>query len=169
MLVNTSGPHSAETAAERQRRQLPPGQEELCGVRTEFITPRAALNNRGNWKYVVNMPENMTQLVRAEICTTTQCSGICSLPDGYTSRCEQKYIQKRLIGRHGNAGGGPRRGTQKAQLENARHQNRRCAYGVRPFECTLRLQLRRCAPALHRCVERGWRGKEGAVIDITHF
>ncbi|KOB72584.1 Protein spaetzle, partial [Operophtera brumata] len=42
----------------------------LCSVRTEFITPRAALNNKGSWKYVVNMPDNMTQLVRAEICTS---------------------------------------------------------------------------------------------------
>lgn len=59
---------SAETSAERPRRQASNAQE-LCTVRTEFITPRAALNNKGNWKYVVNMPDNMTQLVRAEICT----------------------------------------------------------------------------------------------------
>lgn len=59
---------SAETSAERPRRQADGGQS-LCTVRTEFITPRAALNNKGSWKYVVNMPDNMTQLVRAEICT----------------------------------------------------------------------------------------------------
>ncbi|XP_028043508.1 protein spaetzle 5 [Bombyx mandarina] len=87
---------SAETSAERPRRQAVNAQE-LCSVRTEYITPRAALNNKGSWKYVVNMPDNMTQLVRAEICTSTTCSGLCTIPSGYTSRCEQKYIQKRLV------------------------------------------------------------------------
>lgn len=28
---------------------------------------------------------------------STVCSNICSLPNGYSSRCEQKYVQKRLI------------------------------------------------------------------------
>ncbi|XP_073951765.1 spatzle 5 Toll-1 receptor [Choristoneura fumiferana] len=87
---------SAETSAERPRRQAP-NTEELCRVRTEYITPRAALNNKGSWRYVVNMPDNMTQLVRAEICTSTVCSNLCSVPIGYSSRCEQKYIQKRLV------------------------------------------------------------------------
>ncbi|KAJ0179695.1 hypothetical protein K1T71_004286 [Dendrolimus kikuchii] len=87
---------SVETAAERPRRQAANALE-LCDVRTQFITPRAALNNKGSWKYVVNMPDNMTQLVRAEICASTTCNGLCSLPTGYTSRCEQKYIQKRLV------------------------------------------------------------------------
>ncbi|KAJ8733008.1 hypothetical protein PYW07_015607 [Mythimna separata] len=85
-----------DTSGERHRRQAP-GTQTLCSVRTEFITPRAALNNKGNWKFVVNMPDNMSQLVRAEICTSTTCSGLCTVPPGYTSRCEQKYIQKRLV------------------------------------------------------------------------
>ncbi|XP_063821393.1 protein spaetzle 5 [Ostrinia nubilalis] len=87
---------SAETTAERSRRQAA-GAQELCQTRTEYITPRAALNNKGSWRYVVNMPDNMTQLVRAEICTSSQCSGLCTVPPGYNSRCEQKYIQKRLV------------------------------------------------------------------------
>ncbi|RVE47229.1 hypothetical protein evm_008097 [Chilo suppressalis] len=87
---------SAETSAERTRRQAASGGE-LCQIRTEYITPRAALNNKGNWRYVVNMPDNMTQLVRAEICASSECSGLCTVPPGYTSRCEQKYIQKRLV------------------------------------------------------------------------
>ncbi|XP_047020537.1 protein spaetzle 5 [Helicoverpa zea] len=90
-----------DTSAERHRRQAP-NQQTLCSVRTEFITPRAALNNKGNWKYVVNMPDMMSQLVRAEICTSTQCSGLCSVPPGYTSKCEQKYIQKRLVALQSN-------------------------------------------------------------------
>lgn len=87
-----------DSSAERSRRQaLAPGQQELCAARTEYINPRAALNNKGSWKYVVNMPDSMSQLVRTEICTSTECSGLCTIPPGYTSRCEQKYIQKRLV------------------------------------------------------------------------
>ncbi|CAH2107010.1 unnamed protein product [Euphydryas editha] len=85
-----------DESAERPRRQAA-NTEELCRVRTQFVNPRAALNNKGNWRYVVNMPDNMTQLVRAEICTSTECSGLCTIPLGYASRCEQKYIQKRLV------------------------------------------------------------------------
>ncbi|XP_053602871.1 protein spaetzle 5 [Plodia interpunctella] len=87
---------SAETEAERPRRQAA-NTVDLCRIRTEYITPRAALNNKGNWRYVVNMPDNMTQLVRAEICASSECNGLCTLPAGYSSRCEQKYIQKRLV------------------------------------------------------------------------
>lgn len=29
------------------------------------------------------------------------CNGICSLPSGYTSQCEQQYIQKRLVALEG--------------------------------------------------------------------
>ncbi|XP_038210568.1 protein spaetzle 5-like [Zerene cesonia] len=87
---------SEDPSAERPRRQAA-NTEELCQVRTQFIQPQAAQNNKGNWRYVVNMPNNMTQLVRVETCSSSTCSGLCSLPRGYTSRCEQKYIQKRLV------------------------------------------------------------------------
>ncbi|XP_049866407.1 protein spaetzle 5-like [Pectinophora gossypiella] len=89
---------SAETSAERPRRQTGVTQE-LCRATTEFVPPRAGLNNKGSWRYIVNMPDNMTQLVRATKCQANNdgCNGICSLPLGYTSRCEQKYIQKRLV------------------------------------------------------------------------
>ncbi|XP_013135463.1 PREDICTED: uncharacterized protein LOC106100941 [Papilio polytes] len=86
-----------DSSAERPRRQAQDNTQELCRVRTQFITPRAALNNKGNWRYVVNMADNMTQLVRAEICASTECNGLCTIPLGYSSRCEQKYIQKRLV------------------------------------------------------------------------
>ncbi|KAF9810860.1 hypothetical protein SFRURICE_005286 [Spodoptera frugiperda] len=57
-----------DSSAERRRRQAAtPNTQTLCSVRTEFIPIRAALNNKGNWKYVVNMPNNMSQLVRAEV------------------------------------------------------------------------------------------------------
>ncbi|XP_045493554.1 protein spaetzle 5 [Colias croceus] len=85
-----------DPSAERPRRQAA-NTVELCQVRTQFIQPQAAQNNKGNWRYVVNMPNNMTQLVRVETCSSSTCSGLCSVPRGYTSRCEQKYIQKRLV------------------------------------------------------------------------
>lgn len=30
------------------------------------------------------------------------CNGICSVPTGYTSRCQQQYVQKRLVALQGN-------------------------------------------------------------------
>ncbi|XP_049821973.1 protein spaetzle 5 isoform X2 [Aethina tumida] len=89
---------------ERRRRQANLSGEPLCRSRSQFIMPRAALNNKGNWMYIVNMPEvdnRYTQLVRSESCVSQTCSSICSLPAGYTSRCEQKYIQKRLVALEG--------------------------------------------------------------------
>ncbi|XP_044751528.1 protein spaetzle 5 isoform X2 [Coccinella septempunctata] len=78
--------------------------ETLCTARSTFIMPRAAMNANGNWMFVVNMEnsdQKYTQLVRSEVCTSKICSSLCGLPLGYTSRCEQKYIQKRLIALQG--------------------------------------------------------------------
>ncbi|XP_069674271.1 protein spaetzle 5-like isoform X2 [Periplaneta americana] len=86
----------------RKRRQA--GGNQLCPTRTEFIMPKAAMNNRGNWMYVVNLNEvddRYTQLVGTETCTTSQCSGLCSVPGGYSSRCQQQYVQKRLVALEG--------------------------------------------------------------------
>ena len=44
----------------------------LCPTETQYITPRAALNNQGNWMYVVNLQENdrkYSQVVKSEKCT----------------------------------------------------------------------------------------------------
>ncbi|KAK5646094.1 hypothetical protein RI129_004558 [Pyrocoelia pectoralis] len=87
------------STSHRTRRQSLSGQQ-LCQFRVTYIMPRAALNNQGNWMYIVNMPEvdsKYTQLVRSETCSSDTCSPICGLPVGYTSRCEQKYAQKRLV------------------------------------------------------------------------
>ena len=45
-------------------------EERLCPVTSSFITPRAAVNTRGNWMYVVNLEgsEQTSQLVRTERC-----------------------------------------------------------------------------------------------------
>ncbi|KAK9888657.1 hypothetical protein WA026_000886 [Henosepilachna vigintioctopunctata] len=80
------------------------GSDELCQSRSTFVMPRAALNKNGVWMYVVNMEndnQKYTQLVKSEVCISQTCSSICGLPNGYTSKCEQKYVQKRLIALQG--------------------------------------------------------------------
>lgn len=56
---------------QRTKRQNPLTSLELCEIRSQYIMPRAALNNKGNWMYVVNMPNvdtKYTQLVKSETC-----------------------------------------------------------------------------------------------------
>ncbi|KAL1491075.1 hypothetical protein ABEB36_011728 [Hypothenemus hampei] len=89
----------------RNKRQSTITGQTLCRSRSNFIMPKAALNSKGNWMYVVNMPETnqqYTQLVKSEMCADTNCNGLCQLPQGYSSRCEQKYVQKRLIALEGS-------------------------------------------------------------------
>lgn len=55
----------------RSKRQSTITGQPLCRSRSNFIMPRAALNSKGNWMYVVNMPEmsqQYTQLVKSEMC-----------------------------------------------------------------------------------------------------
>ncbi|XP_055688246.1 protein spaetzle 5 [Lutzomyia longipalpis] len=85
-----------ENAGLRNKRQAF-DQDALCQVRTQFIQPQAALNSKGNWMFVVNQVETARQLVKTETCASTVCSNICQIPPGYNSRCEQKYVQKRLV------------------------------------------------------------------------
>ncbi|XP_019764273.2 protein spaetzle 5-like [Dendroctonus ponderosae] len=89
----------------RPKRQSTVTGQSLCRSRSSYIMPKAALNSKGNWMYVVNMPETnqqYTQLVKSEMCADTNCNGLCQLPQGYSSKCEQKYVQKRLIALEGN-------------------------------------------------------------------
>lgn len=77
----------------------------LCPTEAQYITPRAALNNQGNWMYVVNLQDQnqkYSQVVKSERCTTNVCNGICSVPAGYTSRCQQQFVQKRLVALEGS-------------------------------------------------------------------
>ncbi|CAD7082169.1 unnamed protein product [Hermetia illucens] len=73
------------------------GRVTLCQSTSQYITPQAALNSKGNWMYVVNEANTARQLVKTETCASSQCSNLCQLPIGYNSRCEQKYVQKRLV------------------------------------------------------------------------
>lgn len=77
-----------ETNRTRTKRQSN-GREALCQVNTQFVTPQAALNNRGgfiffsvffslllfifffrigNWMYVINQDDSARQLVKTEVC-----------------------------------------------------------------------------------------------------
>lgn len=59
------------TSNGRQKRQSALTGQSLCETNSQFIMPRAALNNKGNWMYVVNMPETdnkLSQLVKSETC-----------------------------------------------------------------------------------------------------
>ncbi|XP_053663843.1 protein spaetzle 5 [Anopheles marshallii] len=80
----------------RPKRETELGKETLCSVRERYITPQTALNTKGNWMFVVNQ-ENSRQLVKTEVCASSECSNLCSFPVGYSSRCEQRYVQKRLV------------------------------------------------------------------------
>ncbi|XP_017761012.1 PREDICTED: uncharacterized protein LOC108551383 isoform X2 [Eufriesea mexicana] len=89
----------------RNRRQSNLDAIPLCPTEAQYITPRAALNNQGNWMYVVNLQDQnrkYSQVVKSEKCTTNVCNGICSVPAGYTSRCQQQYVQKRLVALEGS-------------------------------------------------------------------
>ncbi|CAO1354706.1 unnamed protein product [Diamesa serratosioi] len=83
-------------APSRNKRQSPM-REQLCETKSNYINPQAALNARGNWMYIVNGVDSATQLVKTETCASQECSNLCQLPNGYNSRCEQRYVQKRLI------------------------------------------------------------------------
>ncbi|CAG9767667.1 unnamed protein product [Ceutorhynchus assimilis] len=96
----SSNSTSSTSQLSRKKRQSTIQGQPICRSRSNYIMPKAALNSKGNWMYVVNMPETdrqFTQLVKSEMCVDTNCNGLCQLPQGYSSRCEQKYVQKRLI------------------------------------------------------------------------
>nr|XP_033335460.1 protein spaetzle 5 [Megalopta genalis]XP_033335461.1 protein spaetzle 5 [Megalopta genalis] len=95
----------SKLARQRQKRQGNPEAIYLCPTETQYRVPKAALNDQGNWMYIVNHEEQSkkyTQLVKMEICTQTMCNGICSLPLGYTSQCKQQFVQKRLVALKGS-------------------------------------------------------------------
>ncbi|XP_076349562.1 uncharacterized protein LOC143246551 [Tachypleus tridentatus] len=77
-------------------------EEPACAIRSTFISPKAALSDKSEWKYIVNVAERdprLRQVIRVDICSSPDesCSSQVSLPLGYTSRCMQKYIKKKLL------------------------------------------------------------------------
>ncbi|KAH8296282.1 hypothetical protein KR054_004054 [Drosophila jambulina] len=100
-IVGVEAPNTHNRLKKRTKRQSP-GRSTLCQTTSQFITPQAALNSRGNWMFVVNEQNTARQMVKAELCASNTCSNLCELPNGYNSRCEQKFVQKRLIALQGN-------------------------------------------------------------------
>ncbi|KAH8370188.1 hypothetical protein KR093_002577, partial [Drosophila rubida] len=98
---NNNNNNSNNKKAQRTKRQSPT-RSTLCETTSQFITPQAALNSRGNWMFVVNEENTARQMVKAELCASNTCSNLCDLPNGYNSKCEQKFVQKRLIALQGN-------------------------------------------------------------------
>ncbi|XP_037072623.1 protein spaetzle 5-like [Pollicipes pollicipes] len=86
----------------RQKRQADSSEgSQLCPTSGQFVTPKAGLNNRGEWRFVVNMEEldvRYTQLVRAERCISDRCLGLCTVPAGMAATCQQQYVQKKMVG-----------------------------------------------------------------------
>ncbi|XP_040075592.1 uncharacterized protein LOC8028596 [Ixodes scapularis] len=79
-----------------------PEVDPACLVRTMFVSPKAGLNDRSEWKYVVNVQERDSrakQVIRVDVCRSPDrsCSSVISLPFGYMSRCRQKYLKKKLL------------------------------------------------------------------------
>ncbi|KAJ8980645.1 hypothetical protein NQ317_011840 [Molorchus minor] len=71
MKVIESGTYSNTSLARDRDKRQSLGNQVLCQIRSRYIVPKAALNNKGNWMYVVNMPEvdsRYTQLVKSETC-----------------------------------------------------------------------------------------------------
>jgi len=74
----------------------------ICDLKTRYITPRAAKNKEGKFRFIVNHPdgdEEYTQLVRI-----TQCSGAgeeCGrghlASAGVLTKCQQEYSDHKLV------------------------------------------------------------------------
>lgn len=77
-------------------------EQQACPVRTMFISPRAGLNDKSQWKFIINVADRdpkFKQIIRVDVCAAPgePCSSQVSLPLGYVSRCRQKYIKKKLL------------------------------------------------------------------------
>jgi len=83
---------------QRNRRQTT-DPDQLCPTVASFVMPRAGVNAKGDWMFIVNMPEETQyrQLVRSEICISDNCRGLCGVPPGLTTKCSQQFVQKKLI------------------------------------------------------------------------
>ncbi|XP_015790281.1 uncharacterized protein LOC107367110 [Tetranychus urticae] len=106
VLTNTNANNANSTKVNRTRRKLDPPDddlgEEICATKSMYITPRAALNDKSEWKYIVNLGDRdsrLKQIIKVEVCLQagSSCSSSISLPFGYKTRCKQKYIKKKLL------------------------------------------------------------------------
>lgn len=68
--VNPLLGYAKSKSSDRVKRQANPDAIVLCPTQEQYIVPRAALNNQGNWMYIVNLADQdkYTQLVKSEKC-----------------------------------------------------------------------------------------------------
>lgn len=64
---NNNSKDDGKKKVSRTKRQSS-GRSTLCETTSQFITPQAALNSRGNWMFVVNEEKTARQMVKAELC-----------------------------------------------------------------------------------------------------
>lgn len=64
---NNDDDRAKKKKVSRTKRQSS-GRSTLCETTSQFITPQAALNSRGNWMFVVNEENTARQMVKAELC-----------------------------------------------------------------------------------------------------
>ena len=73
----------------------------ICDVETDYITPRAAKNKEGKFRFIVNQPEgaeDYVQMVRVNLCQ--QAGSTCgdgSLLPTVSSMCKQEFIDHKLV------------------------------------------------------------------------
>merc|ERR1719422_2977315 len=78
------------------------GFENICGLTTEYIMPRAAKNKNGQFRFIVNHPEGgdeqYIQLVRVARCAGAgeEC-GWGVMGPGIETRCHQEYLDHKLV------------------------------------------------------------------------
>jgi hypothetical protein len=73
--------------------------ENVCGMFHEDITPRVAKNSKGNFKFVVNSPENNQKYIQRV--QTGQCyspgDDCFSGGFGVKTYCKQQYLEHKLL------------------------------------------------------------------------
>ncbi|CAM1311398.1 Uncharacterised protein g5671 [Pycnogonum litorale] len=83
----------------------------VCEAVDEMACPQVAINTNGQWKYVVNINDEQlspinqvggvkpVQCYRIQKCRTNdgRCNNKLSIPQGYLTRCEQRYVVKQVI------------------------------------------------------------------------
>merc|ERR1719458_1640134 len=78
------------------------GFENICGLTTEYIMPRAAKSKNGQFRFIVNHPEGADeqyiQLVRVARCAGAgeEC-GYGVMGPGIETRCHQEYLDHKLV------------------------------------------------------------------------
>lgn len=67
-IVGVDSPNAQPLRKRSRTKRQSPGRSTLCQTTSQFITPQAALNSRGNWMFVVNEQNTARQMVKAELC-----------------------------------------------------------------------------------------------------